>query len=97
MQQTSNEMRIHHHHHHHHHRKVYYRPNQDNENVLGSVSSSLCVCENWKGICSQTQLCPLRCLMTIIDNYMFRPLLAIVRILRSLEDNLQMASKGRNM
>jgi len=28
---------------------------------------------------SQTQLCQLRCLMTILDNYMFRPLLAIFR------------------
>ena len=27
-------------------------------------------------VCSQTQLCQLRCLMTILDNYMFRPLLA---------------------
>ena len=45
-------------------------------------------------------------LMTIIGNYMFRPLLAICRLsstelkvllLSSLEDNLKMASKGRNM
>ena len=34
--------------------------------------------------------------MAILDNYMFRPLLAIVRTLSSLEDNLKMASKGRN-
>ena len=31
-------------------------------------------------VCSQTQLCQLRCLMTILDNYMFRPLLAIFRL-----------------
>jgi len=31
-------------------------------------------------VCSQTQLCQLRCLMTILDNYMFRPLLAILRL-----------------
>ena len=39
---------------------------------LGSVSSPLCV---WKleRVCSQTQLCQLRCLMTIL-NYMFQPL-----------------------
>jgi len=53
--------------------------------------------------------------MTILDNYMFRPLLAIFRLsskvllyimcthiiysrtLSSLEDNLKMASWGRNM
>ena len=29
---------------------------------------------------SQTQLCQLRCLMTILDIYMFRPLLAIFRL-----------------
>ena len=97
---------------------------------------------------SQTQLCQLGCLMTILDSYMFRPLLAIFRLssrelkvllyilcvheplgtayhhilklhyairpvhrdlcttcthsvysrtLSSLEDNLKMASKGRNM
>ena len=41
---------------------------------LGSVSSPLCV---WKlgRLCSQTQLFQLR-LMAILDNYMFRPLLA---------------------
>ena len=32
-------------------------------------------------VCSQTQLCQLRCLMTIFDNYMFRPLLAIFRFI----------------
>ena len=38
------------------------------------------------GVCSQTQLCQLRCLMTILDNYMFRPLLAIFRLsLRELK------------
>ena len=37
-------------------------------------------------VCSQTQLCQLRCLMTILDNYMFRPLLAIFRLsLRELK------------
>jgi len=44
--------------------------------------------------------------MAILDNYMFQPLLAIFRLssrelkvpkLSSLEDNLKMASKGRNM
>ena len=35
---------------------------------------------------SQTQLYQLRCLMTILDNYMFRPLLVIFRLsLRELE------------
>jgi len=56
-------------------------------------------------VCSQTQLCRLRCLLTILDNYMFRPLLAIFRLslrelkflLSSLKDNLKMASRGRNM
>ena len=37
-------------------------------------------------VCSQTQLCQLRSLMTLLDNYMFRPLLAIFRVsLRELE------------
>ena len=37
-------------------------------------------------VCSQTQLCRLRCLLTILDNYMFRPLLAIFRLsLRELK------------
>ena len=37
-------------------------------------------------VCSQTQLCQLRCLMTILDNYMFRSLLAIFRLsLRELK------------
>ena len=31
-------------------------------------------------VCSQTQLCRLRRLMTILDNYMFRPILAIFRL-----------------
>jgi len=39
-----------------------------------------CVFENWKRVCSQTQLCQLRCLMTIRDNYMLRPLLAFFRL-----------------
>jgi len=30
-------------------------------------------------VCGQTQLCQLRCLMTILDKYMFRPLLANFR------------------
>ena len=46
---------------------------------IGSVSSPLCVCK-LERVCSQTQLCQLRCLMTILDNYMFRPLLAIFRL-----------------
>ena len=37
-------------------------------------------------VCSQTQLCQLRCLMTVLDNYMFRPLLAVFRLsLRELK------------
>ena len=45
---------------------------------------------------SQTQLSQLRCLMTILDNYMFRPLLAIFRLsLRELK--VLLASRGRNM
>ena len=45
--------------------------------------SDLCVLER---VCSQTQLCQLRCLMTILDNYMFRLLLAIFRLsLRELK------------
>jgi hypothetical protein len=37
-------------------------------------------------VCSQTQLCQLRCLMTLLDIYMFRPLLAIFRLsLRELK------------
>ena len=40
--------------------------------------------------------------MIVLDNYMFRPLLAIFRLslsrtLSSLKDNLKMASRGRNM
>ena len=31
-------------------------------------------------VCSQTQLCQWRCSVTILDNYMFRPLLAIFRL-----------------
>ena len=71
---------------------------------FGSVSSPLCVWE-LERVCSQTQLCQLWWLMTILDNYMFRPLLAIFmlslrelsRTLSSLIDNLKMASRGRNM
>ena len=37
-------------------------------------------------VCSQTQLCQLRRLMAILDNYMFRPLLAIFMLsLRELK------------
>ena len=40
---------------------------------------------SWSFILQQ-QLCQLRCLMTILDNYMFRPLLAIFRLsLRELK------------
>jgi len=46
---------------------------------FGSVSSPLCVWE-LERVCSQTQLCQLRRLMTILDNYMFRPLVAIFRL-----------------
>ena len=49
-------------------------------------------------VCSQTQLCPLRCLMTILDNYMFRPLLAIFRLslrkLKILLYNVRVAQPG---
>ena len=31
-------------------------------------------------VCSKTQLCQLGCLITILDNYMLRPLLAIFRL-----------------
>ena len=76
-----------------------------------------CVCVKTEKVWSQTQLCQ-DVLMTILDNYMFRPLLAIFRLslrerkfllymyvyiyiygrtLSSLEDNLKMASRGRNM
>ena len=62
-------------------------------------------------VCSQTQLCQLRCFndCTILDNYMFQPLLAIFRlpsrelkvlttkVLLKTTDNLKMASRGRNM
>jgi len=64
--------------------------------TLGSVSSPLCVCENWKGYVVKHNYVSLGVLMAILDNYMFRPLLAIFR-LSSLEDNLKIASKGRNM
>ena len=55
------------------------------EVFFGSMSSPLCVWE-LERVCSQTQLCQLRCLMTILDNYMFWPLLAIFRLsLRKLK------------
>ena len=38
---------------------------------FGSVPSPLCVRE-LERVCSQTQLCQLRCLMTILDNYNFQ-------------------------
>ena len=44
-----------------------------------------CMCENWKGYIVKHS-CQLRCLMTTLDNYMFRPLLAIFRLsLRELK------------
>ena len=47
---------------------------------------SCCVWSTMERVCSQTQLCQLRCLMTILDNYMFRPLMAIFRLsLRELK------------
>ena len=54
-------------------------PDMNSLGKVGSVSSPLCV---WKleRVCSQTQLCRLRCLMAILDNYMFRPILAIFRL-----------------
>ena len=56
-----------------------------NNGDFGSVSSPLWVWE-LERLCSQTQLCQLRCLMTILDNYMFRTLLAIFRLsLRELK------------
>ena len=49
------------------------------------VSSPLCVWE-LERVCSQTQLCQLRCLMSVLDSYMFWPLLAIFRLsLRELK------------
>jgi len=57
-----------------------------------------------KGMQSNTTTSIKVYLMAILDNYMFRPLLAIFRLtivysrsLSSLEDNLKMASKGRNL
>jgi len=44
---------------------------------LGSVSSPLCVCESWKGYAVKHNYVNWDVLMTILDNYMFRPLLAI--------------------
>ena len=52
---------------------------------LSFCSTSLCT-DILERVCSQTQLCQLRCLMTKLDNYMFRPLLAIFRLsLRELK------------
>ena len=52
-------------------------------------SNVICSCDLGtllERVCSQTQLCQLRCLMTILDSYMFRPLLAIFRLsLRELK------------
>ena len=47
---------------------------------LGSVSSALCVLKIGKGMQSNTTLSITVCLMAILDNYMFRPLLAIFRL-----------------
>jgi len=56
------------------------------------------------GMQSKTTMSHKLYLMAILDNYMFRPLLALFRLtivysrnLSSLEDNLKMASKGRNI
>ena len=46
----------------------------------GNVSSPLCVCENWKGYAVEQNHVDYDVLMIIIDNYMFRPLLAIFRL-----------------
>ena len=52
---------------------------------FGSVSPPLCGWE-LERVCSQTQLCQLRCLMIILDTYMFWLLLAIFRLyLRKLK------------
>ena len=60
---------------------------------FGSASSPLCAWEPER-VCSQTQLCQLRCLMTILDNYMFRSLLAIFRLsLRELKVLLIMCAR----
>ena len=73
---------------------------------LGSVSSPLCVCK-LERVCSQTQLCQLKC----FNDYTRQPHvsaptghLQVVfkrtsgpRTLNSLEDDLKMASRGRNI
>ena len=56
--------------------------------MFGSESSPLCVCvcvcvcvcENWKGYVVKHNYVNLDVLMTILDNHMFRPLLAIFRL-----------------
>ena len=40
----------------------------------------VCVCENWKGCIVKHNYASYDVLMTILDNYMFRPLLAIFRL-----------------
>ena len=50
-----------------------------NTRYILEVCHPRCVCENWKGYVVK-QHCQLRRLMTILDNHMFRPLLAIFRL-----------------
>jgi len=48
--------------------------------VYLEVCHPSCVCENWKGYAVKHNYVNLDVLMTILDNYMFRPLLAIFRL-----------------
>ena len=60
---------------------LYGYSNRLNNIVL--LEKALFLCEHYQHmgrVCSQTQLCQLRCLVTILENYMFRPLLAIFRL-----------------
>jgi len=50
------------------------------KHCVGSLPSPLCVCENWKGYVVKHNYVNSDVLMTILDNYMFRPLLAIFRL-----------------
>jgi len=52
----------------------------DERNSLGSVSSPLCVWKLENGMQSNTTMSIKAYLMTILDNYMFRHLLAIFRL-----------------
>ena len=66
---------------------LYVRPHNTSwrPGPLKSTYPRACYCK-LERVCSQTQLCQLRSLMTILDNYMFLPLLAIFRLsLRELK------------